>query len=74
MDLEPSSLIASFIVSGAGWVFFSYGRKMKRGPQVILGLVLMVYPYFISNVLLMLGIAALLIGGFWYALRAQIIY
>jgi len=74
MNFDAGSLIASFFVSGVGFVFFSYGKKMKRMPQMGLGLVLMVYPYFITDVVAMLAIAAVLIGGFWYGLRQQIFY
>jgi hypothetical protein len=70
VNLDASSLIAGFVVSGVGFVLFSYGRKMGRVPQVITGLALMVFPYFVPNVLLMLGIAALLCGLFYLANRA----
>jgi hypothetical protein len=73
-DFSAESLIASIVVSGIGFVFFSYGKKMKRMPQIVLGLVLMGYPYVVTNVIAMLAIAAVLIGGFWYALKQGIIY
>ena len=59
-EIEGLGIIVSFFVSGLGFVFFSYGRKMSRPPQVIGGLLLMVFPYFVSSVLGMLAIAALL--------------
>lgn len=65
-----STLAAGFAVSGVGFVLFSYGRKMGRVPQVISGLVLMVFPYFVSSVVLMLAIAALLCGALYVATRA----
>jgi hypothetical protein len=70
VNLDASSLIAGFVVSGVGFVLFSYGRKMGRVPQVITGLVLMVFPYFVPNVLLMLGIGAALCGLLYLANRA----
>lgn len=70
MDLDASSLVAGFVVSGVGFVLFSYGRKMSRIPHVIMGLVLMVFPYFVPGVLLMFGIAALLCGLLYLATRA----
>lgn len=60
MDLDAGSLIAGFVVSGVGFVFFNYGRKMGRPLHVITGLVLMVYPYFIPTVWVMLVIGAAL--------------
>ena len=69
VDLDANSLIAGFLVSGVGFVLFSYGRKMSRFPHIILGLVLMVFPYFVPGVLMMFGIAALLCGLLYLATR-----
>lgn len=60
MDFDAGSLIAGFVVSGVGFVFFNFGRKMGRPIHVITGLVLMVYPYFIPTVWVMLVIGAAL--------------
>lgn len=59
MELDASSLIAGFVVSGVGFVFFNYGRKMGRPIHVVTGLLLMVYPYFVPTVWIMLVIGAL---------------
>jgi hypothetical protein len=60
VNLDASSLIAGFVVSGVGFVLFSYGRKMGRVPHVVAGLVLMIFPYFVPSVPLMFGIGAVL--------------
>lgn len=65
-----STLVAGFVVSGVGFVLFSYGRKMSRAPHVLFGLVLMVFPYFVPSVLAALGIAALLCGLLYLVVRA----
>lgn len=64
-----SSIAAGFVVSGVGFVLFNYGRKMARLPHVVVGLVLMVFPYFVPSVLVMLGIAALLCGLLYVAVQ-----
>jgi hypothetical protein len=69
VNFDASTLIAGFVVSGVGFVFFSYGRKMGRAPHVVAGLVLMVFPYFVPGVWLMLAIAALLCGLLYLATR-----
>jgi hypothetical protein len=69
VDLDVSSIVAGFLVSGAGFVLFRYGRKMGRLPQVAVGLVLMVFPYFVPSVLLMFGIAAALCGLLYLAVQ-----
>jgi hypothetical protein len=73
-DFDTGSFLASLAVSSVGFVFFSYGKKLKKPPQLLLGLVLTVYPYFITNTWIMLSIAAVLIGGFWYAYKTGILY
>jgi hypothetical protein len=70
MDIDASSLLAGLLVSSIGFVLFSYGRKMGRAPQIATGLVLMVFPYFISSVIWMLAIATLLLALFWLAMRS----
>jgi hypothetical protein len=64
------TLAAGFLVSGVGFVLFNYGRKMGRAPHAVVGLVLMVFPYFVPHVWLMFGIAALLCGLVYLAVRA----
>jgi hypothetical protein len=69
MDLEAGSLVASLIISAIGFIVFGYGRRLQRLPQVIVGLVLMGFPYLVPNVLVMSVIAAALLGGLWLATR-----
>jgi len=67
VDLGP--LFAGFLVSSIGFVLFMYGKKMKRAPQMAVGVVLLVYPYFVTGVLLMLGIAVVLLFLLWLAIQ-----
>jgi hypothetical protein len=69
MDLEASSFIASLIVSSIGFVVFVYGKRQQRVPQMVIGLLLMGFPYLVPSVPLMAGIAAVLLGGLWLATR-----
>ena len=69
MDLETSSLIASLIVSSVGFVVLGYGKRQQRVPQVVVGLALLVFPYFVPSVPMMAGIAAALLAGLWLAIR-----
>ncbi len=72
MNFDPLSLLVSFVISGAGFVLFSFGRKMQRVPQMAAGILLLVSPYFAPGVGWMLAIAAciaaLLWGALWYGL------
>lgn len=48
------------LVSGVGFVFFNYGRKKSRPIFLIVGLFMMIYPYFITNFFYMIGIGVVL--------------
>ena len=65
MDFSPGSIMASLIVGGAGFVAFVYGKKQHRAPQLITGIVLMIFPYFVPRPIACLGIGAGLLGLMW---------
>ena len=69
MLMNPASLMVSLTVSTIGFGFFIYGRKQARIPQVVVGLGLMIYPYFIGGVAPMLAVGAALLGILWLWLR-----
>ena len=69
MDLETGSLIASVIVSAIGFVVFAYGKRLQRVPQIVVGVVLMGFPYLVPSALLMAIIAAALLAGLWLTVR-----
>ncbi len=69
MDLDANSILASFAVGGAGFVAFAYGKKQGRLPQMVVGLVMMIFPYFVPTVWLMLAIGAALLALLWVAVR-----
>ena len=70
MTLDPTWIFLSLIPGGVGFVLFVYGKKQDRWPQLVAGLLLMVYPYFATSVVSLLGVGALIGGGLWYAIRA----
>jgi hypothetical protein len=69
LDFDPASLIASLIVSGIGTVAFVYGKRQSRWPHMATGVVLGIFPYFVSNVFLIAGITIALLGLLWAATR-----
>ena len=70
MDLGFGALLLSVVVGAVGLAVFIYGRRQGRFPQVVGGLLLMVYPYFIPNPWITAGIAAAILAGLWIAVRA----
>ncbi len=67
MSFDANSLIANLFISSIGFVLFSYGRKQHRMPHAAIGVVMMVYPYIVTNVPLMLGIGGALCALLWAA-------
>ena len=63
------SLVASLVISSVGLVLTSYGKKLARPPQLVVGLVLLIYPYFVPAVVPMVLVAAVLLAGMWLAIR-----
>jgi hypothetical protein len=60
---DPSSLFLDLVIGAVGFALFVYGKKAARTPQLAAGLLLMVYPYFVSSALQMFWIGAAIIGG-----------
>jgi hypothetical protein len=64
--LSTSSLVWGLLFGSVGLGFFMYGRKQKAVVPLVCGLVLMVFPYFISNTVLLVivGVALMAIPYF----------
>jgi hypothetical protein len=58
---------AALIISSIGFVAFSYGKGRGGFAHMLIGLALMLYPYFVGNVWLFAGIALALIVLLWIA-------
>jgi len=69
MNFDATSLIVSLVISSVGFVLLSYGRRMSRGPHLLTGLVLLIYPYFVPSPLIMAMIAAAITGALWFAVK-----
>jgi hypothetical protein len=61
MNTDSTWWFVSLAIGAAGMGFFLYGKKQSRWPQLACGILLSVYPYFVSNIWVMLGIAVVLI-------------
>jgi hypothetical protein len=69
VSLDPGLLFFSLITSGVGFVLFVYGRKQERPPQLVAGIVLMVYPYFVSDLMWNVGLFVAIVAATWFAVR-----
>lgn len=53
-------LIYSFIISTLWFWYFIYGKKSGKTIPLMVGLVLMIFPYFVHNIAYMIGITIVL--------------
>jgi hypothetical protein len=72
VTFDANAFFLSMLIGGVGFVAFVYGKRMRRLPQMLAGLTLMAYPYFVSNLWVMLGIAVVVLGSMYLAIRAGI--
>ncbi len=66
-NFSPSNLFAGLIFGSIGFVAFIYGKKIASFRPMIIGIVLMIYPYLISGTLFLylIGIALTASLYFW---------
>lgn len=69
MDL--SWLMWSGLFSLIGLASFTYGRRQQMGVPTLFGVVLMLYPYFVSSTLALIGIGVLLVAGLLVGSRLE---
>jgi hypothetical protein len=69
VQLDGNAILASLLVGLVGAALFVYGRRQARFPQMLVGVLMVAYPYFVPNVAVMLAIAGGLIVALWGAVR-----
>ena len=57
-----SSLLWGLLFGSAGLGFFLYGKKQQAIVPLFCGLALMVFPYFVSNTILLVAIGIVLVA------------
>ena len=64
--MDTSSLLWGLLFGSIGLGFFIYGRRQKTVVPLVCGVVLMVFPYFVSSTILLviLGLALIAIPYF----------
>ena len=60
--MDVGVLLWGLLFSSIGLGFFLYGKKQRAVVPLVCGLVLMIYPYFIPNVMLLVAIGVVLIA------------
>ena len=69
--MEAAWLMWSFLFALAGLAIFTYGRRQRRGTPTLVGAALMIYPYFVSNTFVLIGVGALLILALFVGQRIE---
>jgi hypothetical protein len=60
--MSTALLLWGLLFSSIGLGFFLYGRKQRAVVPLVCGLILMIYPYFISNTVLLVAIGVALMA------------
>ncbi|AXI01537.1 hypothetical protein [Aquirhabdus parva] len=60
--MDTATLLWGVLFGAIGLGFFVYGRKQSAVIPLICGILLMVFPYFISNSYLIVGIGTVLVA------------
>jgi len=55
-EFSAPNLLAGLLFGSIGFVGFIYGKRMRRLKAMMIGLLLMAYPYFVENTLALFGI------------------
>ena len=71
MDNDTAWWFVSLAIGAGGAGLFLYGKRQGRWPQLACGVLLSVYPYFVTNVWVMMGIAIALVAALWVFTRIQ---
>ena len=69
--MDTAWLMWSGLFSVIGAAVLMYGRRQRRGAPTLVGVALMVYPYFVATTLAIVGIGALLLAGLFVANRLE---
>ena len=60
--MDVGVLLWGLLFSSIGLGFFLYGKKQRAVVPLVCGLVLMIYPYFVPNVIALVAIGVVLIS------------
>lgn len=69
MNFDPTWLFLSLLTGTLGMGLFLYGKREDRWPQLVIGLLFMVYPYFTESVTSLVVVGLLLLGVLWFLVR-----
>lgn len=60
--MDTAWLLWGLLFSSCGLGFFLYGKNQRKVVPLVCGLVLMVFPYFVTNTILLVAIGIVLMA------------
>ena len=60
--MSTSSLLWAVLFGSVGLGFFMYGKRQNAAVPLVCGLALMIFPYFVSNITLLVAIGLALMA------------
>ncbi len=69
--MSTEEIIAAFAVSTVGFSFFLFGKKQRRAPQLVVGMLMMTAPFVMRDPLLVSITAIVLLIGMRVAIRYE---
>ncbi len=69
MNINPTWLLLSLVISAVGMGLFIYGKKQSRIPHLVAGLILMIYTYVVTSALWMILIALAILAALFMLVR-----
>lgn len=60
--MSTAAIFWGFLFGSIGLGFFIYGKKQQKMVPLACGLILMVFPYFVSNTILLIVIGVVLMA------------
>ncbi|MET1162172.1 MAG: hypothetical protein ABWY48_06485 [Pseudoxanthomonas sp.] len=64
--MDTASLLWGLLFGSVGLGYFIYGKNQKALVPALCGLVLMVFPYFVSSTLLLVAVGVALMAIPWF--------
>ena len=59
---DPAQLVWAILFGAIGLGFFTYGKRQKAVIPLVVGITLFIFPYFISNVYLLVIVGTALVA------------
>jgi len=58
--MNTAQIIASLVFGSIGFAAFIYGKKLSSLKPLVIGIILMVYPYLVSNTIVLYAVGIVL--------------